>query len=87
MVRFCDEVAQGILRAADQKAVEEVIQNSFVAFLEKKNSYNETTFVINMIVTLQAAKPHAMTIPEVDNLSHAIKLFKEHQGTVASGLF
>jgi hypothetical protein len=87
MVQFCDGVTQNILKASNFKSVKEVIQNSFVAFREKKNSYNEATFVINMIVTLQAAKPQAMTIPEVDNLFHAIKLFKEHQGADASGLF
>lgn len=87
MVQFCDAVTKDILRAAGSEVVEEVVRNSFVSFREKKNSYNETTYIINMIVTLQAAKPHATTIPEVNNLSHAVKLFRKYHGTTTSGLF
>jgi hypothetical protein len=77
MVEYCDAVIRKIKAADTEIQLTEVINMSTGEF-ESKNPLHKGTYVINMIVSLRAAKAEMHTAKERENADRAIEIYREY---------
>lgn len=75
MVEYCQVVIRKIKAADTEIHLTEVIDTSAREF-ESKGSIHKGTYVINMIVSLRAAKAEGHTLKERENIDRAIEIYR-----------
>lgn len=79
MVAFCNDIVEEIKSAESEKDLIKVITNSITKLRKVRNSFNETGYVMNMIVTLRAVHPENLPAHTLDNIKLAIAIFRQFQ--------
>ena len=77
MVSFCEEIIKEIKGVSTDLELREVVRKSFVK-LRAKGMFNERDYIMNMIVSLRAAKANQLDHHSVEDLDHAIEIFREY---------
>jgi len=77
MVSFCEDIINEIKRASTDLELREVVGESFVK-LRAKGMFNESVYIMNMIVSLRASKANQLDHHIVENLDSAIEIFREY---------
>jgi len=79
MEAFCNEIVMEIKRAKNEAELIHVISHSMSQLRKERNSYNESGYIMNMIVSLRCASPEALTPETLDNITLAIAIFGQIQ--------
>lgn len=78
MVDYCEDVLRTIRSAPSEKTLDGLVRDSIAEFIRMRNGQLGSNYVMNMIAFLHSAADEA-TGDELNNISHAIGLFKWHQ--------
>lgn len=77
MVEYCEDIIRKIRTADNETNLTEVIELSTNEF-ESKGAIHKGTYVINMIVSLRAAKSELHTMKERQNVDRAIEIYRSY---------
>jgi hypothetical protein len=78
MVSFSEGVINEIKCATTETELKSVVENSFLLLKERK-IFNETAYIINMIVSLRSTKKETLDPVVINNIKTAIEFFREHK--------
>jgi hypothetical protein len=76
---FCREIVGEIKAARSETELIKVISHSMSQLRIDRNSYNETGYVMNMLVSLRAMDASGLSTETQNNLKLAIAIFREFQ--------
>lgn len=79
MVLFCEGIVEEIISASTETELKEVVSGSLSRFRTTKNSYNENSYITNMIVTLRATKREDRPEEAIRNIKIALEIFRQYQ--------
>ncbi len=85
MVAYCEDVLQQIESAGTEIQLKEVIHRSIDGF-RSHNQFHKAVYIINMIVSLQAAKA-AHSGNSLKNITSAIEFYREYRTHSQEQLF
>ncbi|MCD9017670.1 hypothetical protein [Parachryseolinea silvisoli] len=79
MEAFCSEIVAEIREAQSEAELIKVIGHSISQLRKDRKSYNESGYIMNMIVSLRSTKPGEVTTETLDNVKLAIAIFRQFQ--------
>jgi hypothetical protein len=79
MEAFCSQIVAEIKKAESEAELINVISHSMSQLRKERNSYNESGYIMNMIVSLRCTKPEDVTAETLDNITLAIAIFRQFQ--------
>ena len=79
METFCNEIVAEIKAAKNETELIKVIGHSMSQLRRDRNSYNETGYIMNMIVSLGTMEAPGSPSDTQNNLRLAIAIFRELQ--------
>jgi hypothetical protein len=79
MEAFCNEIVAEIKAAKNETELIKVIGQSMSHLRRDRNSYNETGYIMNMIVSLRTFEISDASSDTQNNLRLAIAIFRELQ--------
>ena len=79
MEAFCSEIVAEIKAAKNETELIKVISHSMSQLRIDRNSYNETGYIMNMIVSLRTMEASGLSSETQNNLKLAIAIFREFQ--------
>jgi hypothetical protein len=79
MEAFCRETISDIKSARDEADLIHVISSSMSRLRRERNSFNESGYIMNMIVSLRAMKTNDLSTGSVDNINLATAIFRQLQ--------
>jgi len=79
MEAFCNEIVAEIKAAKNETELIKVIGHSMSQLRRDRNSYNETGYIMNMIVSLGTMEASGSPSDTQSNLRLAIAIFRELQ--------
>lgn len=86
MVSFCEDIINEIKYASTDLELREIVSESFVK-LQAKGMFNESVFIMNMIVSMRAAKANQFDHHIAKNLDQAIEIFRKYNLRNSESLF
>jgi hypothetical protein len=79
METFCREIVTDITQARDEADLIHVITVSLSRLRKERNSFNETGYIMNMIVSLRAINTNDLSRRSIDNIKLATAIFRQLQ--------
>lgn len=79
MEAFCNEIVAEIKAAKNETELIKVISHSMSQLRIDRNSYNETDYIMNMVVSLGTMEASSLPSEIQNNLKLAIAIFREFQ--------
>jgi hypothetical protein len=79
MEAFCSEIVAEIKKAKSEAELINVISHSMSQLRKDRNSFNESGYIMNMIVSLRCTKPEDVTTETFNNVNLAIAIFRQFQ--------
>lgn len=79
MESFCNEIMKEIKAAESETELIKVIGSSMSQFRKERNSFNESGYIMNMIVALRATNPNDLSPETLNNIKLAIAIFRQFQ--------
>jgi hypothetical protein len=87
MEDFSIEVLSYIKRANDEDELIRVISNSMSQLRKKRRSFDESRYLLHMIVCLSTAEKKELSPTASGNIKLAIAIFKQFQKMSRGGIF
>lgn len=87
MVAFCNEIIEEIKNSQSEEELIKVIGSSLTRHRKGRYSFNESRFVLNMIVTLQSINPDKVSPHAGTLIKLAIAIFGKFQRENAEQIF
>jgi len=78
MVSFSDGVINEIKRASAETELRNIVENSF-SRLREKQIFNESGYIMNMIVSLRSINTEGLSPEIIRNVNVGIVLFREYR--------
>lgn len=79
MEAFCSEIVAEIKTAKSETELINVISHSMSQLRKERNSYNESAYIMNMIVSLRCTNPEDLAPETLNNINLAIAIFRQFQ--------
>jgi hypothetical protein len=79
METFCRETITDIKMAKDEADLIHVISASLSRLRKERNSFNETGYIMNMIVSLRSMNTGDLSTGSIDNIKLATAIFRQLQ--------
>ena len=79
MEAFCKDTIMDIRTANNEEDLIHVISGSLSRWRRERNSFNESGYIMNMIVSLRAIKTNDLPTDSVDNIKLATAIFRKLQ--------
>ncbi|MBA4057377.1 MAG: hypothetical protein C0490_21870 [Marivirga sp.] len=79
MEAFCTEIITEIKAAKSETELIKVIAHSMSVFRKERRSFNESGYLMNMIVTLRTTNPTDLSTGMLDNINLAVAIFTQLQ--------
>lgn len=79
MKTFCSEVTGEIKAAKGELDVIKVIGNSMYRLRKERTSFNESMYLMNIILNLTTIHPNEVSDATLDNVKLAIAIFRKFQ--------
>lgn len=79
MEAFCTKIITEIKTAESEAELIKVIGNSMSLLRKERHSFNESGYVMNMIVALRSSNPSDLSPATFDNINLAIAIFRQLQ--------
>ena len=79
MEAFCTQIITDIKAAKSETEVIKVIANSMSVFRKERRSFNESGYLMNMIVALRTTNPNDLSTGTLDNINLAVAIFRQLQ--------
>ena len=79
MEAYCNEIISEIMTAKSEVEIIKVLAKSMSHLRKVRNSFNESAYVMNMIVSLRAAEQNELSNQALNNSALAIAIFRQIQ--------
>jgi hypothetical protein len=79
MEAFCSEIIAEIKVAKSEAELINVLSRSMSQLRKERNSYNESGYIMNMIVSLRSTKQGDVTAETLNNVKLAIAILRQFQ--------
>lgn len=87
METFCGATITDIKMAKDEADLIRVISASLSRLRKERNSFNETGYIMNMIVSLRAMNTSDLSTGSMDNIKLATAIFQQLQSGSRQRIF
>lgn len=79
MEAYCNEIITEIMTAKSEAEMIKVLAKSMSHLRKVRNSFNESAYVMNMIVSLRTAEQKELSSQALNNSALAIAIFRQIQ--------
>ena len=87
MEDFSIEVIANIKSASDEAELTRVIGHSMSQLRKQRKSFDESRYLLHMIVCLRAMEKNELTPTASSNIKLAMAIFRQFQKTTREGIF
>jgi hypothetical protein len=79
MILFCEGIIKEIKSARTETQLKAIVSDSLLRYKMLKNSANEASYLVRIIVSLRVARTEKLSEIELKNIKGAIEAFKQYK--------